>query len=67
MLKYANKSLSELASKLLRGSVDFFAKNYFLFFVLVFTIGLCYAMDLFNLRTESILSERAKLEEREWK
>lgn len=66
-MHYANKSLSEIIQDVLRRSLRFFAHNYYLVFAFVLLVALMYALDVFNLRTEKILSERAKLEELEWK
>ena len=66
-IQYANKSFTEILANILRGSMRFFAQNYYLGFGLVLTLAIVYTLDVFNLRSESLLSERAKLEEREWK
>ncbi|EFC48178.1 predicted protein [Naegleria gruberi] len=62
-IQYANKSFTEILANILRGSMRFFAQNYYLGFGLVLTLAIVYTLDVFNLRSESLLSERAKLEE----
>ncbi|KAG2392437.1 hypothetical protein C9374_012689 [Naegleria lovaniensis] len=66
-MHYSNKSFLEIIQDVLRRSVRFFAHNYYLVFAFLLLVALMYALDVFNLRTEKILSERAKLEELEWR